>query len=284
MINKYTTTVYKKMSIRGLKEAYQEVYLNESIENLAIALIEEGYDLDQITEQDFYNICEENGFICEGGKAKALLDLLRSPAARRVYGKAYRGLVKPVVGGAKRPLKAALGVLGATAATKYGLIPAVKYAGGELKKGLKSADDALGGNIQKMMKGGDSNQSKPVKKKEEEDKDAWMNKYLTQGDSEDMFDLVKNHLLDEGYADTENAAIVIMSNMSEEWRKSILEGSIADRARKVVDAQRQGFHGDADEMKRDMDAINLNLLRLRPYGVKGFPSVKKNEPKKTTNA
>jgi hypothetical protein len=39
----------------------------------------------------------------------------------------------------------------------------------------------------------------------------------------DMFDLVKGHLLDEGYADTEEAAIAIMANMSEEWKQSILE-------------------------------------------------------------
>lgn len=39
----------------------------------------------------------------------------------------------------------------------------------------------------------------------------------------DIFDLVKGHLLDEGYADSEEGAIVMMANMSEEWRKSILE-------------------------------------------------------------
>jgi len=39
----------------------------------------------------------------------------------------------------------------------------------------------------------------------------------------DIFDLVKGHLLDEGYADSEEAAMVIMVNMSEEWRESILE-------------------------------------------------------------
>jgi hypothetical protein len=39
----------------------------------------------------------------------------------------------------------------------------------------------------------------------------------------DIFDLVKGHLLDEGYADSEEGAMVIMVNMSEEWRKSILE-------------------------------------------------------------
>jgi hypothetical protein len=39
----------------------------------------------------------------------------------------------------------------------------------------------------------------------------------------DPFDVVKGHLIDEGYADTEEAAAVIMVNMSEEWREGILE-------------------------------------------------------------
>jgi hypothetical protein len=38
----------------------------------------------------------------------------------------------------------------------------------------------------------------------------------------DIFDLVKGHLLDEGYAETEENALVMMSNMSEEWRESII--------------------------------------------------------------
>ena len=40
----------------------------------------------------------------------------------------------------------------------------------------------------------------------------------------DLFDIIKGYLLDERYADTEEAALVIMANMSEEWKKSILEG------------------------------------------------------------
>lgn len=39
----------------------------------------------------------------------------------------------------------------------------------------------------------------------------------------DLFDVVKGYLLDEGYADTEEAALAIMANMSEEWRDSIVE-------------------------------------------------------------
>jgi len=44
---------------------------------------------------------------------------------------------------------------------------------------------------------------------------------LTQ--SFDPFDVVLGHLIDEGYADTEQAALQIMANMSEEWRQSIVE-------------------------------------------------------------
>jgi len=51
--------------------------------------------------------------------------------------------------------------------------------------------------------------------------DLSKNRALNQ--SLDLFDLVKGHLLDEGYADSEEGAMVIMVNMSEEWRKSILE-------------------------------------------------------------
>jgi hypothetical protein len=42
----------------------------------------------------------------------------------------------------------------------------------------------------------------------------------------DLFDVVMGHLLDEGYADTEESALAIMANMSEEWRESIVEGGI----------------------------------------------------------
>ena len=47
---------------------------------------------------------------------------------------------------------------------------------------------------------------------------------LTQGF--DVFDVIKGHLLDEGYADSEEAAFTIMANMSEEWKQSILEGML----------------------------------------------------------
>jgi hypothetical protein len=39
----------------------------------------------------------------------------------------------------------------------------------------------------------------------------------------DIFDVILEHLVTEGYADTNDAALVIMVNMSEEWRQSIVE-------------------------------------------------------------
>ena len=38
----------------------------------------------------------------------------------------------------------------------------------------------------------------------------------------DLYDIILSHLLDEGYADTEQAAEAIMVNMSEEWIDSII--------------------------------------------------------------
>ena len=39
----------------------------------------------------------------------------------------------------------------------------------------------------------------------------------------DLYNLILSHLLDEGYADTQEAAESIMVNMSEDWRESIVE-------------------------------------------------------------
>ncbi len=45
----------------------------------------------------------------------------------------------------------------------------------------------------------------------------------------DLFDYVLEHLIAEGYADTNESALVIMANMSEEWKESIVEANKAER-------------------------------------------------------
>ena len=62
-------------------------------------------------------------------------------------------------------------------------------------------------------------------------------KRIQQNNSVDMFELIKGHLMSEGYADNEKAALAIMANMSEEWRESIIEqSSTRSMADQVTDA------------------------------------------------
>jgi len=52
---------------------------------------------------------------------------------------------------------------------------------------------------------------------------ARMPKKEDQKESVDLFDYLLEYLVAEGYADTNKAALVIMANMSEEWKQSIVE-------------------------------------------------------------
>ena len=47
-------------------------------------------------------------------------------------------------------------------------------------------------------------------------------KEIVRKEQVDLYDIILSHLLDEGYADTYEAAEAIMVNMSEDWRESII--------------------------------------------------------------
>jgi hypothetical protein len=57
----------------------------------------------------------------------------------------------------------------------------------------------------------------------------------TRKEEVDLYDLILTHLLDEGYADTEESATAIMANMSEDWRDDILDESAANQSDKQID-------------------------------------------------
>jgi hypothetical protein len=57
----------------------------------------------------------------------------------------------------------------------------------------------------------------------------------TQREQVDIYDIILSHLLDEGYAETPEAAEAIMVNMSEEWREDICEGYKKFPYKKVED-------------------------------------------------
>ena len=93
------------------------------------------------------------------------------------------------------------------------------------------------------------------------------------GEQKNIYDIILSHLLDEGYADTEQAAEAIMVNMSEDWRESIVEG-IAGRAANAVGHQRAGTLGDDDEIRKNQDATSASIGKMkRGSGAKVTPTL-----------
>jgi hypothetical protein len=58
----------------------------------------------------------------------------------------------------------------------------------------------------------------------------------------DLYDIILSHLLDEGYAETPEAAEAIMVNMSEGWREDIVEGGFNSSGRYDVGGGRTVGH------------------------------------------
>jgi hypothetical protein len=54
-------------------------------------------------------------------------------------------------------------------------------------------------------------------------------KNVIRKEETDLYDIILSHLLDEGYAETQEAAEAIMVNMSEDWRESIVEATYKPR-------------------------------------------------------
>ena len=62
----------------------------------------------------------------------------------------------------------------------------------------------------------------------------------------DIFDVILEHLVAEGFADTNEAALVIMANMSEGWKQSIVEmgENIGKEPKTVGKPERPGVKGE----------------------------------------
>ena len=137
----------------------------------------------------------------------------------------------------------------------------MKYSPDELKKGekedeeedkkeegaSKDSETKFHLKLDKMVHGtfGPSPEEKKMKKEEVET---------------DLFDVILEYLVAEGYADTNKSALVIMANMSEDWKKSILE---------EVDSQGNRSH--------DLFTGKPNP-NYKPGNVKPKPQVKKEPP------
>jgi len=86
-----------------------------------------------------------------------------------------------------------------------------------------------------------------------EEVECWVNNLIEEGydlsdytweemyESYDYYNTIVCYLLDEGYADTNEAALAIMANMSEEWKQSILsEDPVQDLRDRELAAGQKG--------------------------------------------
>jgi hypothetical protein len=94
---------------------------------------------------------------------------------------------------------------------------------------------------------------------------------MPQKEEVDLFDYILEHLVAEGYADTNEAAIAIMTNMSEEWREEIMEGmTMKDFKANRKKLQRKEASDDAK--KRG----HVDKFTGKPYGTAEAASRRRN--------
>ena len=85
----------------------------------------------------------------------------------------------------------------------------------------------------------------------------------------DIFDAILEHLVAEGYADTNKAALAIMANMSEEWKQSIVEkySTFGYNADDSLDDFDQFVKKGPKTNKQKRNAIELNNKILSKPGM-----------------
>ena len=96
----------------------------------------------------------------------------------------------------------------------------------------------------------------------------------------DTFDTVLEYLIAEGYADSNESALVIMANMSEEWREEILEGRVASET--MGSGERRWERNDRYREENptlpsgNPTGVNAQLMRQMAHAKKRGVKKKKN--------
>jgi hypothetical protein len=96
----------------------------------------------------------------------------------------------------------------------------------------------------------------------------------------DIYHIILSHLLDEGYAETPEAAEKIMVNMSEEWREEIMEGvrpeNVEEPLNKVTFKKRRRSLAGREERADARSRGHVDRLTGKPYGTEEAASRRKN--------
>ena len=238
--------------VASLMEAYNAVYapqelteeqIWEEVENWVNSLLEEGYDLSDYTWEEMYEsyLEEQGGQRGSGSSASQTNQSVsgaqilygpsgkpQSPASRptNVRGGGTRPAARPAA-----PAPAARPAAPAPAAPKVSPKPAATPApagGSALDRATAAASKPTAfspkpqSDVGAMIARSQARQAAQTPKPAAAPAKPMGGARGRLMSSFDPFDVIKGHLLDEGYADTEEAALAIMANMSESWKNSII--------------------------------------------------------------
>jgi hypothetical protein len=235
---------------RGSKAAKRAAALNkEEFEIIVNALVEEGYDLSSYTWDEMYEVCLDEAV---KGASRHDTEMRKAASTERKSG--IKNRLSPAAGKDNadkmqrdvnyfdRLTKKNRNVVGLVTKEEVegldeGYMPSTQKRAdkmmkqvSKLRRTASEKGDFGHPESEKKHKQADkiynfSRLTSDLAKKR--DKDAKKSEF-----NEDIYDIILSHLIAEGYADTNESALVIMANMSEEWRQSIVEGDNYDKNRK----------------------------------------------------
>jgi hypothetical protein len=229
---------------RGNKARKRAASLNrEEFEYIVNALVEEGYDLSNYTWDEMYEVCLDEAV---KGASRHDTEMRKAASTERKSG--IKNRLSPAAGKdnadkMQRDVKF-FDKLTKKNRNVVGLVTKEEVEGldeGYMPSTQKRADKMmkLWNEVSKLRrtaseKGDFGHPEAEAKHKQADkvynfsrltsdlakkrDKDAKKSEF-----NEDIYDIILSHLIAEGYADTNESALVIMANMSEEWRQSIVE-------------------------------------------------------------
>ena len=242
----------------GLFEAYQAVYIHqeitedqlwEEVECWVNDLIEEGYDLSDYTWEEMYEAyIEEQGAVnWDTGRTASGMSPRNKAATRQAQLSSSPNpqdrTRSAQIGAIRGNMRASIQATGTSSMNKLqsaGPVASQRFKNAAIRQrggatasvpvrtvpGLKPANQAAqarrGGGGSSAQNLGSSSGTRGYQVGGSQGHGISGIKIADSYDY-DTFDAIFEHLIVEGYADTEESALKIMANMSEEWRQSIIE-------------------------------------------------------------
>ena len=267
--------------VYSLMEAYQQVYAPqelteeqvwEGVENWVHSLLEEGYDLSDYTWEEMYEsylseLTYPDGPAIPTPKPKPIPSSKYTYTPKDLGAKQFADFKAGGGNASVGDSYTAADVVARGRAAKAAALKAVpssKYTYTPKDLGKKQyADFKFGGGNASV---GDSYTAADVVARGRAAKAAAPPSFTKKPimASFDMFDVVLGHLIDEGYANTYEAAEVIMVNMSEDWRQSIIsEGPNYDKNRQRA-AQRAAARNEARKAGKTGAVPGVGYVTPRP--------------------